>query len=410
MKFIHAADIHLDSPLCGLARYEGAPVEQMQAATRRAFVNLIDLACAEAVDFVLLAGDLYDGNWKDYNTGLFFNQQMSRLREANIRAFIVYGNHDAGNSMTHQLRLPENVKEFSSHHPETFTLTDLGVALHGQSFAEKTVTDDLSAHYPKACADYFNIGLLHTSVNGREGHAHYAPCNVSGLLAKGYDYWALGHVHTRETLHEKPWIVFPGNLQGRHVRETGDKGCTLVKVANNGRVSLQHCTVDVLRWEICRLDVSTVTHADEMVDRARWAITQALQQADGRPLAVRFLITGVCPIHAELHSHSERWVNEIRAAATDVGLGQVWVEKINLQTRALGTVDLQEEGALGELVSTLRALPQDEDILQSLSTELRSLKKELPAGQSIDLEHPETIRQALNGVEELLLARLLGQQ
>ncbi|OQW95504.1 MAG: DNA repair exonuclease [Beggiatoa sp. IS2] len=410
MKFIHAADIHLDSPLCGLARYEGAPVEQMQAATRRAFINLIDLACTEAVDFVLLAGDLYDGNWKDYNTGLFFNQQMSRLREANIRAFIVYGNHDAGNSITHQLRLPENVKEFSSHHPETFTLTDLGVVLHGQSFAEKTVTEDLSAQYPKACADYFNIGLLHTSVNGREGHAHYAPCTVSGLLAKGYDYWALGHVHTRETLHEKPWIVFPGNLQGRHVRETGDKGCTLVKVANNGRVSLQHCAVDVLRWEICRLDVSEVTHADEVIDRARWAVTQALQQADGRPLAVRFTITGACPVHAELHSHSERWVNEIRSVATDVGLGHVWVEKINLQTHAVDSMDLQEEGALGELVSALRALPQDEDILQSLSVELRSLKKELPAGHSIDLEHPETIRQALNGVKELLLARLLGQR
>lgn len=409
MKFIHAADIHLDSPLCGLSRYDGAPIEQMQAATRRAFVNLIDLACNEAVDFVLLAGDLYDGDWKDYNTGLFFNQQMSRLREANIKVFIVYGNHDAGNSITHQLRLPENVKEFSSHHAETVTLPDLGVALHGQSFAEKVVTEDLSAHYPAAYADYFNIGLLHTSVNGREGHAHYAPCTVTGLLASGYDYWALGHVHTRETLHEKPWIVFPGNLQGRHVRETGAKGCMLIKVTEEGRVTLQHCAIDVLRWEVCRLDVSDVTHADEVVDRARWAVTQALHQADSRPLAVRFVIAGACPVHAELHSHSERWLNEIRAAATDAGLGAVWVEKINLNTQAVGSMDLQEEGALGELVNTLRTLPQDTDILQTLAVELRSLKQVLPLTETIDLEHPATIQQALNGVEELLLARLLGQ-
>ncbi|NJO15634.1 MAG: DNA repair exonuclease [Thioploca sp.] len=412
MKFIHAADIHLDSPLCGLARYEGAPVEQAQNATRQAFMNLIDLACNEAVDFVLLAGDLYDVDWKDYNTGLFFNQQMSRLREAAIPVFMVLGNHDAGNSITRELRLPDNVTKLNHHHPETKVLEHLGVAIHGQSFANKTITDDLSAAYPNAIPGYFNIGLLHTALNGRQGHANYAPCTLPGLFSHGYDYWALGHVHQQEVLHEQPWVVFAGNLQGRHARETGAKGCTLVQV-NDNKTTLTQVPVDVLRWEVCQLNVSDVGQAEEVVDRARWAVIQAIQHAEGRPLAIRFVIQGQCPVHAELCNHAERWTNEIRAVATDVGLGNVWVEKIALQTQAVRTNYL-DEGPLGELLDTLRNLPQDSDILQTLSAEFRSLRNALPIearvserGNSIDPDNLETIRRLLNGVEELLLARLL---
>ncbi len=416
MKFIHAADIHLDSPLCGLARYEGAPVEQMQSATRRAFVNLIDLACQETVDFVLLAGDLYDGDWKDYNTGLFFNQQMSRLREANIPVFIVYGNHDAGNTITRQLCLPDNVHEFSAQQAETICLDKLGVAIHGQSFPQRAVTDDLSQHYPRALSDYYNIGLLHTSVNGREGHASYAPCTLKGLLSHGYDYWALGHVHGREVLHEQPHVVFSGNLQGRHARETGAKGCTLVTVEDH-KTTLTHCAVDVLRWAVCELDITPLQQVEDLLDCARDAVNQALQQADGRPLAVRFLIQGSSAVHAQLHSNPERWINELRAAATDTGLGNVWVEKTQLNTSPALDAPVLAEGPLGELMSTLRNLPADQDELQSLSAELKQLKQALPLearhserGSHVDPDNPDTIRQLLGGVEEFLMARLLAQQ
>ena len=414
MKFIHSADIHLDSPLNGLARYDGAPVVRMQQATRRAFTNMIDLACNEVVDFVLLAGDLYDVDWKDYNTGLFFHQQMSRLREADIAVFMVLGNHDAGNTITRQLLLPDNVTEFSQRHPETKILEHLGVAIHGQSFASKAINDDLSSAYPNAIPDYFNIGLLHTSLTGRPGHANYAPATMPGLLSHGYDYWALGHVHKREILHEKPWVVFSGNLQGRHVRETGAKGCTLVKV-KDGQSTLTHIEVDVMRWEVCYLDVHDISHADEIVELARGAVNQALQAADGKPLAIRFVVQGTCLVHNELHSNSERWTNEIRAAATDAGLGDVWVEKVNLHTHALNSSTVQDEGPLEELSNFLRNLPQDNDGLQALSAELRSLKNALPIearqserGEGIDPDNPDTVKYLLNGVEELLMARLLA--
>jgi len=214
VKFLHAADIHLDSPLRGLERYEGAPVGEIRGATRRAFERLVDLAIEEEVAFVLLAGDLYDGDWKDYNTGLFFVSQMNRLREADIRAFVIAGNHDAASQITRVLRPPDNVKVFSTKRPETAVLEDLGVALHGQGFASVAVTEDLSAGYPAAVPHLFNIGLLHTSLDGREGHAAYAPCSVDGLRSRGYQFWALGHVTSARWSPAIPGSSFPATSRG----------------------------------------------------------------------------------------------------------------------------------------------------------------------------------------------------
>src|SRR5262245_49868226 len=166
-KFIHAADIHLDSPLRGLEHYDGAPVAHIRGATRQALVNLVELALAEQVAFVLIAGDLYDGEWRDYNTGLFFAAQMSKLREVDIQVGIIAGNHDAASHMTRYLRLPDNVTMFAVHHPQTVYLKAWDVALHGQGFAKRAVTVDLSTAYPQPDPSLFNIGLLHTSLNGR---------------------------------------------------------------------------------------------------------------------------------------------------------------------------------------------------------------------------------------------------
>ncbi|MCB1796433.1 MAG: DNA repair exonuclease, partial [Candidatus Competibacteraceae bacterium] len=108
MRFLHAADLHLDSPLRGLDRYEGAPVDEVRGATRRAFENLIAVARRERVDLVVIAGDLYDGDWPDYNTGLFFIKGVAQLAEEGIPVAIVRGNHDAASRLTKALRLPAN--------------------------------------------------------------------------------------------------------------------------------------------------------------------------------------------------------------------------------------------------------------------------------------------------------------
>ena len=238
--FLHAADIHLDSPLKGLERYEGAPVEEIRGATRRALENLVAVAIDQEVSFVLVAGDLYDGDWKDHNTGLFFVKQVAKLREAGIPVYVISGNHDAANQMTRSLRLPKNpdgsAVMLSSKEVDTIVLANLGVAIHGRGFLEARISENVIEQFPRSRTGLFNIGLLHTSLESESDseHARYAPCKVADLVAKEYDYWALGHIHQRRIQHQQPCIAFSGNVQGRHARELGAKGCHLVTVDDRG--------------------------------------------------------------------------------------------------------------------------------------------------------------------------------
>ena len=173
MRFIHAADIHLDSPLHGLAAYPDAPADLLRNATRDAFTALVNRAIDETIDFVVIAGDLYDGTWRDHNTGIFFCREMGRLRRAGIRVYLLYGNHDAESEMTKKLVLPDNVFAFSARKCETFRIEEYKVALHGQSFRERETVDNLAAHYCSPLPGYTNIGVLHTALEGHREHAAY---------------------------------------------------------------------------------------------------------------------------------------------------------------------------------------------------------------------------------------------
>ncbi len=144
MRFLHAADIHLDSPLRGLDDYEGAPVQSLRGATRKAFVALVQLALTERVDFVILAGDLYDGDWPDYNTGLFFLNRIRELDQAGISVVMLSGNHDAASRITARLTLPESVHVLPTEHPGTKRFDHLRVAVHGQGFARQAETRNLA--------------------------------------------------------------------------------------------------------------------------------------------------------------------------------------------------------------------------------------------------------------------------
>jgi exonuclease SbcD len=413
-KFIHAADIHLDSPLRGLELYDGAPLERIRSATRQALVNLVELAIGEQVAFVLLVGDLYDGDWKDYNTGLFFAAQMTKLRAAGIRVFLIAGNHDAASTVTRYLRLPDNVTMFSVQKPETVYLPAFDVALHGQGFSHRAVTENLSVAYPRAEPHLLNIGLLHTSMDGREGHEPYAPCSIEGLRSKGYDYWALGHVHTQEILHRDPWIVFPGNIQGRHVREVGAKGCQLVTVQNQQVVAASHCDLDVLRWSVCHIDVHGAETGEDVVDLVRQALGHEITANSHHPLAVRVRLLGACHAHAELSADRERWTNEIRSVATDVSNGTLWIEQVKLHTRVQADLDemLIRDDALGDLLRVLVHEETAAPFLAEVAGEFRTLQNKLPpelrtGDDAIDLDNPQTLHQAFEDVKHLLLARLL---
>ena len=414
-KFIHAADIHLDSPLRGLARYEGAPAAELRAATRQALEGLIRTAIEEEVAFVLLAGDLYDGDWRDYNTGLFFASQMSKLRKVGIKVFLISGNHDAQSQITKTIRLPDNVRQLSTRKPETVLLENVGVAIHGRGFVKRAVTEDISATYPAARAGYFNIGMLHTSANGREGHEPYAPCTVRGLAAKGYDYWALGHVHKREVLSEDPWIVFPGNIQGRHIREQGAKGCSLVMVEDGAVGTVEHRALDVVRWHHVQVDATDADDGDEILDRVGQAIQEKIEEDDAVLHAVRVTVSGRCGAHAELQANANDWINQIRAVGTGVSNGEAWIEKVRIQTRA--EIDPERirarEDAVSGLLKSVGSLGSIQEAMEALSSEFAGLRKKLPAelqtgDEALDPDSPAKREELLAEIQQILIPRLLA--
>jgi len=379
--FLHAADIHLDSPLRGLARYEGAPVDAIRGATRKALENLIDVALREEVAFVVIAGDLYDGDWPDFDTGLFFVGQMRRLREAGIPVLGVHGNHDAASKITRRLPLPENVYFFPTAAPETRRVDGLDVAVHGQSFESQCTVDDLAKKYPAPVPGCFNLGVLHTSMTGREGHDNYAPCAEACLRESGYDYWALGHLHQREVMPgERPTVAFPGNIQGRHIRETGPKGCLLVRVDDANGVSWEFEPLDVLRWELSHVSVDDAQSESDVLDRVDEALRSLVASAEGRLIAARVVLSGTTPLALNLAANPRQWAANIQARALDIGAGSLWVEKIKVDTLDPNDNDCErnDDTPLAELTSMVAELSRATSVADSLCLDFEDLKRKLP--------------------------------
>lgn len=407
ITFLHAADLHLDSPMRMLEQYEGAPVDSLRLATRQALTRLVELALDRRVDFVLLAGDIYDGDWKDWNTGLFFAREMSRLHEAKIPVVLIAGNHDAANKMTRQLRLPPNVTMLPADRPGTVTWDDYGVAIHGQSFATAAVTEDLSRRYPDPIPTLTNIGLLHTCAEGRDGHDRYAPCSLDDLKRKGYDYWGLGHIHQREILSTDPVIAFPGNTQGRHIRETGPKGCLLVQIADSGEATTKFVPLHAARWEQLRVQVSAGDTIDTILDRARASLTDLWSPMVGQKLVVRVTLEGTWPRSSPWPAE-EQWAGEIRSLATTLADGEIWIEKI--RQSILGPSDeLTDPDAGGAFQSILRAIgrmrnsPADLDAFkESVDDLLRRLPLELRQDSAEEVGSAHWVRQSLDDVSPML--------
>jgi DNA repair exonuclease SbcCD nuclease subunit len=412
MRFIHAADLHIDSPLRGLDRYEGAPIERLRNATRAALERLVDTALSERVDFVLLAGDVYDRDWQDFHTGLFFREQMVRLGRVNIRVFMIQGNHDAQGVITRQLHLPPNVHLFSSRSAETVQIEPLAVAIHGRSFPARSVDEDLVPTYPEPVVGAFNIGMLHTSLNGRAGHDPYAPTNLDTLIAKGYDYWALGHVHVREEVSVQPRIAYPGNLQGRHANEMGAKGCELVTV-EVGRVEAEFLPLDVVRWNQVTVSLDKVDRLEGIGEAFREAVEPLLVEATDRLHALRVKLVGSTELTDIEANRPGTLEATVRAAAQDVGDANIWIEQVRLGLSSPidRTQVANRDDAIGELVRLVDAISGDMAALSELAqTELVDLLGSLPS-EVVDTDTPRLtdtneLRALLLDAEATVLARL----
>ncbi len=401
--FIHAADIHLDSPMAGMMRRDPALAELTARSTRAAFSNLVDTAIAHDVDFLLIAGDLYDTEHKDYETGLFFAREMRRLGRPCV---MIHGNHDSASQITKTLQPPPNVTILPSDAPGLVTLDGPGVVIHGQSFAARAEAEDLAATYRQRVDGAFNIGLLHSSMENPGHHQRYAPCRLETLVNKGYDYWALGHVHTRDTLHEWPHVHFPGNTQGRHVREEGWRGATLVTV-DEGRVTgMVPVATDVVRWAVIHCDVTGCAVLDEVAALVRFELAAARLQAEGRPLIARVVLTGgATTLHAALLSSPAAIHARCVAAALAVA-DDVHIERVKLQT-APEAADHSDLAALEEAV---RSALSDPGLTETLLKDFARLRGTVPDKAEVDVpQSPDALAGLLDDAWSVIHHALTGQ-
>ena len=364
IKVLHIADPHVDSPLKGLSKYPGLPRDEIRTATRRAFSNAVSFAIHESVDLVLIAGDLFDGAWRDMGTGLWAVDQFVRLRDADIRVGLIRGNHDALSKVAPTLRWPDNVFEFGADAAGTWILEDIGIAIHGQSFANQVESRDLAANYPKKLDGLTNVGLLHTSLAGSPDHDTYAPTSIETLQSKQYDYWALGHIHQRATFGESATIAFSGNLQGRHIREHGPKGAVLLEFSEvNLKQTFQ--AFDVVRWHQCDYRVHEDDGIDDILSGVELELAKCRLASDERPSAIRVEVTGTAGCHDDLAGvgRSAEFAAAVRSLAREHD--DVWIEQVRVRTVPPVDIDSirRSDGLLSAVFDEFASLQTDPDSL-----------------------------------------------
>ena len=360
-RFVHAADIHLDSPLRSLALRDPDLAELIGNATRRAFVRIVDLCLDEQVDALLLAGDLYDDNQTSMKTARFLAEQIRRLHEANIRTFIIRGNHDAMCKITKELTFPDSVKVFGGR-AEAISIDrtnrDTPIAIHGLSFAHPHAPESLLPRYAAPIQGAVNIGLMHTSLAGAAGHDLYAPCSIADLQIAGFQYWALGHIHKRAVVNSGCAIVMPGMPQGRDINEAGAKSVTLVTIGDDRSVHLAEHVTSLAQFERVVVDLSAVEDWRDMVGVVAEALERARDEAVSEHLVARLRITGATPLAWRIRRDLDLLKTEADDRASLVG--RCWIEKIEVECVATG----MSAGSAGDPVSELRRLI-DADVVQS---------------------------------------------
>jgi DNA repair exonuclease SbcCD nuclease subunit len=378
--FLHAADLHLGSPFQGLSLRDEALALRLASASREAFEALIDRALEEQVAFAIFAGDIFDGDWRDAAIALFFNRQIARLARAGIASFLLKGNHDAESVVSKSLSLPDLAHQFPTSKPGSFELPDLRVALHGRGFSHRAESENLARAYPAPKAGWFNIGVLHSSLDGRSGHAAYAPCSLDDLRAKDYEYWALGHVHAHEVVARDPWVVYPGNLQGRSIRETGAKGAVLVDVVDGRVKGLRRLIVDRARFAEIFIDAAPHEEAASLLREVERLARIEADQAEGRLLALRIKLSGASPLHGVIAGDPAHWRDEIEAAAQRAR-DDIALERFVLETRPPQKSAPRPAGDF-DFGALLDELTGDPEFRAAAAAALAGIEARSPAGAS----------------------------
>ncbi|MCJ2132532.1 DNA repair exonuclease [Methylobacterium sp. J-026] len=406
-SFIHAADLHLGSPLSGLATRDADLARRLAAAGRQAFEDLVTQAIDRSVAFLVVAGDVYDGDWADNTIGLFFARQVARLDRAGIPTILVRGNHDAESVITRAITLPPSVHVFPANRAGTHRIEALRVALHGRSFQSRAVEENLSLTYPAAVPGWFNLGIIHTSCTGHAAHETYAPCSIADLAARGYEYWALGHIHDYAELSRDPWIVFPGNLQGRSIRECGAKGAVLVEVADGRVTGLTRLALDRARFEQVTVDLAGSSDPRAAIEAVEAALRPLADLAATRLVLVRIHLSGTTKAHDALAADRDSVTAEIQAAAHRLH-EDLWLERLKIETRR-PRAPAEPSGAAIDPAALLADLDRDPEFRSRAKAALAEIGGRLPSTVAAEADLDAEFDALCAEAEALILGRLTGR-
>lgn len=397
VKFIHGADIHLGSPLKTIAEFSNLK-QKLETANYSALKRLVNAAIEQQVDFVLFSGDIFDQEIRSVSANQFLSEQMGRLAAKEIPVFIIHGNHDPLDQAKEYVRLPDNVTIFGHEEPEMAEiLGDDGRPLArvlGQSYRNASESRKMYHGFGPPDDDVLNIGMLHTALNPAENK--YVPCSLEELKSKqSIDYWALGHVHSPVIHHwEKPFVAFPGILQGRDVGETGLGGCFMVEAEKGGRPTISFIPTASIIWLKCKVSINDAVEIANLDDLTDFLLQKGQELLDHGPglrddipiadsyqphidgYVVRWEIVGRGKIHSDVLAGNEE---EAALAVEDklrqsLGKGQpfIWTEKVKINTE-MNIPDLQDLlredevfRALNDIYTSMLLEKDSKEILNSL--------------------------------------------
>ncbi|MBD7985864.1 DNA repair exonuclease [Sporosarcina sp. Sa2YVA2] len=398
IRFIHTADLHLDSPFKGMTGLTSGRLDDLRNSTFNAFDRLIAYALQSRPDFMLIVGDIYDGEDRSLRAQLKFQKAMERLHEADIPVVITYGNHDHLSGSWTRFELPTNVHEFTEEVGEvTLSIRGQEVVLHGFSYPQRHVRHEMISRYPKAInQEQIHIGLLHGSKAGDASHAVYSPFTISELQSKHYDYWALGHIHERQHLSESPPIIYPGNIQGRHKNEQGEKGFYEVELSKSN-VLLTFIPTSVIRFASLPVTISTVHHANVLVDRCVEAIEAFITE------------NGPAIIELELN------LDEESSALYEEVSDAIWLEAIRElledEEQFVWIQDLKSKGTKSRVTTNNILIDAVTNEMDSWSTEewtdvLSDLYMHVRSSRYIDNQSKDHLRNLKEDANKLLLLEI----